>query len=65
LTTRGPHRDATESSTAITARFRTAAIPLQPGRAATDAGDCPQQRVSASTTKLGFAPMMYSFESFG
>jgi len=34
-TTRGPQREATLSFTAITRWFFTAAIPLQPGRAAT------------------------------
>src|SRR5437588_7930063 len=38
-TTRGPQRDATESSTAMTDPVRTAAMPLQPGRFATVAGD--------------------------
>src|SRR6266545_3768863 len=64
-TMRGPHRDATESSTPTTDPVRTAAIPLQPGRFATDAAVAPQQRVSARTMTSGFAETMYSADSFG
>src|SRR5438034_115322 len=65
FTTRGPHRDATESSMPTTRWLRTAAIPPQPGRLATVAADCPQQRVSASTISPGFEETMYSAESCG
>src|SRR6266542_5588662 len=65
LTTRGPQRDATESSITTTERVRTAATPLHPGRLATAAADCPQQRPSARTIRPGFAERMYSAESLG
>src|SRR5581483_177295 len=64
-TMRGPQREATLSSTVITRWLRTAATPLQPGRAATFAAVCPQPTESASTTMSGFAETMYSAESCG
>src|SRR4029453_18368745 len=45
-TIRGPHREATESSTTTIWPRCTAFTRLQPGRAATAALLCPQQRVS-------------------
>src|SRR5690348_9337283 len=65
FTTRGPHREATESSIPTTRWARTAAMPLQPGRFATVVADCPQQRVSASTITAGFWARMYSPDSCG
>src|SRR5207247_9263654 len=65
LTTRGPHRDAIESSIRTIAWFWTAVTFPHPGLAATVAGVWPQQRVSASTIRSGFASRMYSPESCG
>src|SRR5262245_28404959 len=65
FTTRGPQRDATESSIPTTRWVRRAAMPLQPGRLAIVAADWPQQRVSASTIRPGFCARMYSPDSCG
>ena len=64
-TMRGPHLEATSSLTPTTPPLCTAAIVLQPARAATLAAVWPQHFVSASTIRSGFAATMYSAESFG
>src|SRR5207249_4707294 len=65
LTTRGPHRDAIESSIRSIASCWTAATFPHHGLASPVAGAWPQQRVSASTIRSGFASRMYSPESCG
>ena len=55
LTSRGPQRDAIESSSRTTEPERTAAIRDHPGRDATVRALCAQHTVSASTIRSGFA----------
>src|SRR5438477_248073 len=62
---RGPHREATSSSTPITCPDLTAVIAPHPGRAATVLRSCWQHLVSASTIRSGFAATMYSADSWG
>jgi hypothetical protein len=64
-TTRGPQRDASESSARTIAWLFTAATLLQPGRDETVAAVCPQHFTSASTINAGLCATTYSFESCG
>ena len=64
-TSRGPQREAIESSTRTIEPVRTALTRSQPGRAATVDAFCPQQTVSASTMRSGLAETTYSAESCG
>src|SRR6476619_6551901 len=65
FTSRGPHRDAIESSTRTTDPVLTALMRSQPGRAATVEAFWPQQTVSARTMRSGLAETTYSAESWG
>ena len=65
FTSRGPQRDAIESSMRTIDPVRTALMRSQPGRAATVDGFWPQQTVSARTITSGLEDTMYSAESCG
>jgi hypothetical protein len=62
---RGPQRDATSSSSSITASLRTAEISLQPGRSATEAAVTSQHLVSARKIISGSLDTMNSALSCG